>query len=76
MRWKAKEEIFLLVLVPDPVDSWIILCDHDKMLRHLFWAVLAFVSRRALSPSCRRPSWPPSTLGHPLSGINSVAAGH
>ena len=32
--------------------SWIILCDHGKVLHHLFWAFLGFVSCRALSPCC------------------------
>jgi hypothetical protein len=38
MRWKEDNEIFLLILVRAPEDSWMILCDHDNMLRHLFWA--------------------------------------
>jgi hypothetical protein len=44
MRWKATEESFLLVLVPAPEGSWIILYDHDKVLRHLVWAVSGLVS--------------------------------
>jgi len=55
LGWKANEESFLLVLVPALEDSWIILCDHDKVLHHLFGAELAFVSCRALTPSCGVP---------------------
>jgi hypothetical protein len=55
MHWKSNNERFLLVLVLAPEHSWIILCDHDKVLRHLFWAKLAFVSCQALSPCCGRP---------------------
>jgi hypothetical protein len=38
MLWKEDNESFLLVLVQGLEDSWIILCDHDKFLYHLFWA--------------------------------------
>jgi hypothetical protein len=38
MRWKKYNENFVLVLVQAPEDLWIILCDHDKVLHHLFWA--------------------------------------
>ena len=55
MHWKLDDETLPLVRVPAPEDSWIILCVHDKVLRHLFWAEQAFVSCRALSPSCGRP---------------------
>ena len=55
MRWKANDETFRLVLVLALEDSWIILCDHEKVLWHLFWAFSGFVSCRALSPYCGRP---------------------
>lgn len=55
MRWKLDDEMLLLVLVLAPEGSWIMLCDHDKVLRHLFGPSRAFVSCRALSPSCGRP---------------------
>ena len=55
MRWKPDDEALLLVLVSTPEVSWVILWVHDKVLRHLFWADQAFVSYRALSPSCGRP---------------------
>nr|TKW39496.1 hypothetical protein SEVIR_1G183100v2 [Setaria viridis] len=41
MRWNGDATAVLLVLVLDPEGSWIILCDHDKVLRHQFWANLA-----------------------------------
>ena len=62
MHWNREEEALLLVLVLAPEASWIILCDHGKVLRHLFWAFSGFVSRRALSPSCGLPLVAP-TLG-------------
>ena len=52
MHWKANDEM-LLVLAPK--DTWIILCDHEKVLHHLFWAFSGFVSCWALSPCCGRP---------------------
>ena len=55
MRWKPDDETLLLVLVPAPEGSWIILCAHHNVLHHLFWAKQAFVLFRALSPSCGRP---------------------
>ena len=55
MRWKPDDETILLVLVPAPEDSWIILCIHDKVLSHLFWAEHAFVSCRALSQGLGAP---------------------
>jgi hypothetical protein len=73
MRWKANNKSFLLVLVPPPEGSWIILYMHDKMLRYQFWALMVLVSCRALSPCCGRlpPGHPnPRT---PLPLINSVA---
>ena len=55
MRWKPDDETLLLVLVLAPEASWIILCDYDKVLCHLFWAEQAFVSCQALSTSFGRP---------------------
>ena len=66
MRWKGDDDAVILILVLAPEGSWIILCDHEKVLRHLFWADLGFVSCRALSPSCGRPTpGSPPTLGRP-----------
>ena len=41
MRWKGDDDAVILDLVPAPDGSWIILCDHGKVLCHLFWANLA-----------------------------------
>ena len=68
MHWNRDHEMLILVLVPALEASWIILCDHVNMLRHLFWAFSGFVSCWALSLSCGH-----STLGRPQL-INSVAA--
>jgi hypothetical protein len=40
-RWKEDDDAVDLVLVLAPEVTCIILCDHDKVLRHLFWANLA-----------------------------------
>jgi hypothetical protein len=55
MRWKPDDETLLLILVLAPETSWIILCDHDNVLRHQFWAFSGLVSCRALSPSYGLP---------------------
>jgi hypothetical protein len=36
MCWKGDDDAVVLVLVPAPEGSCIILCDHDKVLCHLF----------------------------------------
>ena len=36
MRWKGDDDAVVLDLVPAPEGPWIILCDHGKVLRHLF----------------------------------------
>jgi hypothetical protein len=41
MRWKWD---VVLVLVPAPEGSWVILCDNDMVLVSLFWANLAVYS--------------------------------
>jgi hypothetical protein len=64
MRWKGDDDVVVLVLVLAPEDSWIILCDHDKVLRHLFgpiWPCIVSV----LKPRLRTPPGHPSTLGFP-----------
>ena len=62
MHWNRDDEMLLLVLVLAPEASWIILCDHGKVLHHLFWASSGFVSCWNLSPCCGRPLVAP-TLG-------------
>jgi hypothetical protein len=73
MGWKPDNDTLLLVLVLAPEASWIILCDHNKLLRHQFWDFSGLVSCRALSPSCGRPLVVP-TLGCPSLHKNLVAA--
>jgi hypothetical protein len=36
MRWKGDDDAVILDLVPTPKGPWIVLCDHSKVLRHLF----------------------------------------
>jgi hypothetical protein len=36
MHWKGDNDAIVLDLVPAPEGSWIILCDHIKVLPHLF----------------------------------------
>ena len=55
MRWIDEDEMLLLVLVLALEASWIILCDHGNVPRHLFWAFSGFLSCWALSPCCGRP---------------------
>ncbi|KAF8701496.1 hypothetical protein HU200_033519 [Digitaria exilis] len=64
MRWKAHDDTLLLILVLAPKDSWIMLCDHDKVLSHLFWANSGLVPCQAFSP--RSAPMSPPTLGRPL----------
>ena len=39
-HWKGDDDTVILDLVLAPDRPWINLCDHDKVLRHLFWANL------------------------------------
>jgi hypothetical protein len=67
MLCKANDESFLLVLILDLEHSWIIVsCQCLKVLRHLFWAKLAFVSCRALSSCCGRPPIAPNPRSSPF----------
>jgi hypothetical protein len=36
MHLKEGDDVIVFVLVPALEGLWIILCDHDKVLRHLF----------------------------------------
>jgi hypothetical protein len=36
MHWKGDDDAVVLDLVPAPESLWIILCDHGKVLHHLF----------------------------------------
>ena len=69
MRWNRDDETILLVLVPAPEASWIILCDHGKVLRHLFWAFFRLYILSGLKPKlwvpplvAPNPRTPPSPL--------------
>ncbi|KAF8727876.1 hypothetical protein HU200_018443 [Digitaria exilis] len=37
MRWKGDDHVVVLVLVLALEHSWIILYNHEKVLRHMFW---------------------------------------
>ena len=73
MRWKGDDDAVDLVLVLAPEGSWIILCDHDKVLRHLFGPCSGRVSCRALA-QVQAPPLDAPTLGRSCSFINKVAA--
>jgi hypothetical protein len=66
MRWKGDDNAVVLDLVPNPEGSWIILCDHGKVLCHLFeptWPCIV----SALKPKLWAPNpWPSPTLGRVL----------
>jgi len=59
MCWIDEDEMLLLVLVLALEASWIILCDHGKVLRHLFWAFFRLCIVSGLKPKL----WVPP--GHP-----------
>ena len=50
MRWNGDNDAVDLVLVLAPEGSWIMLCDHENVLHHLFWAFSGFVSCQAFGP--------------------------
>jgi hypothetical protein len=66
MRWKGDDDAVVLDLVPAPEDPWIILCDHVKVLHHLFgptWPCIV----SGLKPKLWAPNpWPFTTLGRVL----------
>ena len=66
MRWKGDDDAVVLDLVPAPEGPWIILCDHGKVLRHLFgptWPCIV----SGLKPKLWAPNpWPSPTLGRVL----------
>ena len=73
-RWKEDDDTVDLFLVLAPEVAWIMLCDHDKVLRHLFWANLAVYRVGPLAQVVGALSWSPTTLGRPSLSINLVAA--
>jgi hypothetical protein len=69
MHWKGENDTFILVMVLDLEGFWVILCDHDKVICHLFLDQLGFVLTQATSPGCGHPlPTPPtrSSLGYKL----------
>jgi hypothetical protein len=66
MRWKGDDDTIVLDLVPALEGLWIILCDHDKVLHHLFrptWPCIV----SGLKPKLWAPNpWPSPTLGRVL----------
>ena len=66
MRWNCDDDTLLLVLVLALEASWIILCDHGNVLRHLFWAFFRLCIVSGLKPKLWVPPWSPPTLGRPL----------
>jgi hypothetical protein len=61
--WKGDNDTIILVLVPAPKGSWIILCDHSKVLCHLFGPNRPCIMS-GLKPRLRTPTpCCPSTLG-------------
>ena len=66
MRWKGDDDTIISVLVPAPEGSWIMLCDHEKVLRHLLGPFGPCIVS-GLKPRLRTPPLvAPSTLGRPL----------
>jgi hypothetical protein len=49
MCWNGDDDTVILVPLPAREGSWIMLCDHDKLLHHVF-GQFGRVSCRALSP--------------------------
>jgi hypothetical protein len=63
IRWKGDDDAIGLDLVPAPEGPWIILCDHVKVLRHLFGPTWPCIMS-GLKPKLWAPNpWPFSTLG-------------
>jgi hypothetical protein len=66
MHWKGDDDAVVLDPVPVPEGAWIILCDHDKVLRHLFgptWPCIV----SDLKPKLWAPNpWSSPTLGRVL----------
>jgi hypothetical protein len=71
MCWKGDDDAVVLDLVPAPEGLWIILCDHDKVLYHLFgptWPCIV----SDLKPKLWAPNlWLSSTLDRVLDYKNS-----
>jgi hypothetical protein len=54
MLWNGDDDVIILLLVLAPEGSWIMLCDHDKVMRHVFGPIwLCIVS--GFKPRLRTP---------------------
>jgi hypothetical protein len=66
MRWKGDDDAIVLDLVSALEGPWIILCDHVKVLRHLFGPTWPCIMS-GLKPKLWTPNpWPFPTLGRVL----------
>jgi hypothetical protein len=66
MRWKGDDDAVILDLVLAPEGPWIILCDHVKVLRHLFGPTCPCIVS-GLKPKLWAPNpWLFPTLGRVL----------
>ena len=66
MRWKGDDDTIDLVLVLALEHSWIMLCDNEKVLRHLVLGQLGLVSSQAFNPYCGRPLVTPNPRSPPI----------
>ena len=66
MRWNGDDDAVDLVLVLAPEGSWIILCDHEKVLRHLFWA---FQALYRVGPLAHVEDAPPRCAPNPRTSL-------
>ena len=74
MCWNRDDKILLLVLVPVPEASWIILCDHGKVLQHLLWTFFRLCIVSGLKPKLWVPPLVALNPRTPPFPLNSVAA--
>jgi hypothetical protein len=66
MRWKGDDAAIVLDLGQAPEGPWIILCDHDKMLCHLFGLIWACIVSGLKPKLWASNPWPSLTLGRVL----------
>jgi hypothetical protein len=66
MRWKGDDDAVVLDLVPASEGPWIILCDHGKVLRHLFGSTWPCIVSGLKPKLWASNPWPSPTLGRVL----------
>jgi hypothetical protein len=66
IRWKGDDDAVVLDLVLAPEGLWIILCDHGKLLRHLFGPTWPCIMSGLKSKLWAPNPWPFPTLGQVL----------